>query len=119
MPVTVHTDGRRGEVPPGMDLTAYRVVQEALTNAFRHAGPGARADVRIDYRPDRLTLEVVDDGRGEPPGGTSGAGAGLAGMRERVTLFGGELDAGPLHGRGWRVRAELPLRADHPAESPA
>jgi signal transduction histidine kinase len=109
--VTVQTTGERGIVAPGVDLTAYRVIQEALTNTFKHAGPGARATVRIDFGPDRLTVEVADDGRGVPPGGASGSGVGLVGMRERVTVFGGRLDVGPTAGGGWRVRAELPRQA--------
>ncbi len=109
--VTVHTTGRRGTIPPGVDLTAYRVVQEALTNTVKHAGPGAQATVRIDYGANRLTVEVADDGHGIPPGGASGSGVGLVGMRERVSLFGGRLDVGPADGSGWLVRAELPLQA--------
>jgi signal transduction histidine kinase len=109
--VTVQTTGERGTIAPGVDLTAYRVIQEALTNTFKHAGPGARATVRIDYGPDRLTVEVADDGRGVPPGGASGSGVGLVGMRERVSVFGGRLDVGPTAGGGWRVHAELPRQA--------
>jgi len=89
-----------------MDLSAYRIVQEALTNAVRHAGPGT-ARVLIRYGDGDLRLEVRDDGLGGRPG--NGAGHGLIGMRERVNLFGGDLDAGPSPDGGFAVAARLPL----------
>src|SRR6266542_2396298 len=98
--------GEPRPLPPGMDLSAYRIVQEALTNAVRHAGPGT-ARVLIRYGDDDLRLEVRDDGLGGRPG--NGAGHGLIGMRERVNLFGGELDAGPRPDGGFAVAARLPL----------
>jgi signal transduction histidine kinase len=96
-------------LPASVDLSAYRIVQEALTNALKHAGP-ARAGVHIRYGPGSLELEVLDDGRGAPGDGDHpGGGRGLIGMRERVGLFGGELSAGPRPGGGFRVHATLPL----------
>ena len=89
-----------------MDLSAYRIVQEALTNTLKHAGP-ARAEVAIRYRPDAVELEIADDGRG--PAATNGDGHGLVGMRERATLYGGELSAGARDGGGFVVRARLPI----------
>ena len=95
------------DLPPGVDLAAYRVVQEALTNVIKHAGT-ARAAVVLEYRPDDLLITVTDDGR--PVTGSGGPGGrGLIGLRERIGLYGGELDAGPRPGGGWRVRARIPL----------
>jgi signal transduction histidine kinase len=104
--VEVRIEGTRPELPVGLDLSAYRIVQEALTNVVRHAGP-ATARVGIRYAPDAVEVEVVDDGRGGAGG--SGDGHGIAGMRERAALYGGSLDAGPLPGGGFRVAARLPL----------
>jgi signal transduction histidine kinase len=98
-----------GQVPPVVGECAYRVVQEALTNVARHA-PGAAATVRIDARDGRLGVEVTDRG-GTLPGPVSASrGHGLVGMRERVEILGGTLEAGPVDGGGWAVRASLPLR---------
>ena len=107
--VRVRTDGEPCPLASGVELAAYRIIQEALTNTMKHAGP-ARAEVRIGYGPDALTVVVADDGRGagfEPAQG----GHGLAGMRERVTVYDGDLDAGPHPGGGFRVRARLPFEA--------
>ncbi len=93
-------------LPAPVDLAAYRIVQEALTNTLRHAGT-ATARVSIQYCEDDVRLEITDDGRVEAESGT---GHGLAGMRERARLLGGELRAGPAPGRGWSVCARLPLR---------
>jgi len=95
------------DLPPGVDLAAYRVVQEALTNVIKHAGT-ARAAVALEYRPDELMITVTDDGRPVTAAGGPG-GRGLIGLRERIGLYGGELDAGPRPGGGWRVRARIPL----------
>jgi signal transduction histidine kinase len=96
-------------LPVGVGLSAYRIVQESLTNVVKHAGP-ARARVLVRYLPDALELEIADDGRGSVNGsGRSPAGHGIVGMRERVTLYGGDLYAGPEPDRGWRVHAMLPL----------
>jgi signal transduction histidine kinase len=98
--------GEPRTLPPGMDLSAYRIVQEALTNVVRHAGP-SRARVLVRYSDGDVRLEIRDDGHGPRPG--NGAGHGLIGMRERVNLFGGDLDAGPRPGGGFEVAARLPL----------
>ena len=97
-------------LPPSADLTAYRVVQEALTNVVKHAG-GAHARVLLDWSPDALVIEVADDGRGGDPEGAAGGpvGHGLIGMRERVALYGGSLETGARPGGGFVVRARLPL----------
>jgi signal transduction histidine kinase len=104
--VEVRIEGTRPELPLGLDLSAYRIVQEALTNVVRHAGP-ATARVRIRYAPDTVDIEVVDDGRGAATG--RAGGHGIAGMRERAAVYGGSLDAGPLPGGGFRVAASLPV----------
>jgi signal transduction histidine kinase len=112
LPVTVTVTGAQRPLPPGVDQAAYRIVQEALTNVSRHAGP-ARASVHLHYTPETLSVQVVDDGQGTvtPAGsGPSGPGLGLAGMRERVSALGGRLQAGPQHDGGFQVRAELPAR---------
>ena len=98
-------EGERKPLAPGIDLTAYRIVQEALTNALKHAGP-ARAKVDIRYGREKLHLEVTNDGPVQPNGRP---GHGLVGMRERVALYGGTLEVGPGIDGGYRVRAELPL----------
>jgi len=99
-------------VPAGVDLSAYRIVQEALTNTLRHAG-ATRADVTVRSLPGVLEVDVVDDGRGAgAPPATGGTGRGIAGMRERAAMLGGTLDAAPLpDGGGFRVHARLPLEA--------
>jgi signal transduction histidine kinase len=106
--VDVQVDGTVRDLSPAADLSAYRIVQEALTNVVRHAGP-TRARVRISYRPAELCVEVTDEGPSgqPPPASRSGSGHGLIGMRERAALFGGELAAGP-YGAGFRVKASLP-----------
>jgi signal transduction histidine kinase len=106
LPVRLRIEGQPSQIPLGVDLTAYRILQEALTNAIKHAGP-AHADVTVRYCADSLELEVVDDGPGTGNGHVGGHG--LVGMRERVTVFGGELDAGPRPQGGFAVRARLPL----------
>ena len=108
LPVDLHVDGERRDLPVGIDLSAYRIVQEALTNALKHAGE-ARATVRIRYGLDSLELEIVDDGAGGSAH-AEGAGHGLVGMRERVALYGGRLDARRREGGGFAVRALLPIR---------
>jgi signal transduction histidine kinase len=106
LPVDLRVEGEPRPLPLGVDLSAYRIVQEALTNARRHGGD-ARAVVTVRYAPEELELEVSDDGDGGGSG--TGGGHGLVGMRERVALFGGELEAGPSPGGGFRVRARLPV----------
>ncbi len=98
-----------GELPPGVEFTAYRIVQEALTNVLKHAGK-ARAEVLLTYEPTALRIEVTDDGRGVN-GNASTGGHGLMGMRERVGVYGGSFEAGPAAGGGFRVAASLPYGA--------
>jgi signal transduction histidine kinase len=100
--------GAARPLPPNVDVTAYRIVQEALTNVLRHAGP-ATATVRLTYREGDLTVQVDDDGRGTGGRRPSGGGNGLLGMRERLVALGGRLDAGPRPAGGFRVLATLPL----------
>ena len=111
--VRLQVEGRPAQLPAGVDLSAYRIVQEALTNVVKHAGP-ARAQVAIRYRDHEVMVEVTDDGRGAaaPTGdGRARVGHGLIGMRERVAVFGGDLEVGPRPGGGFRVAARLPLAA--------
>jgi signal transduction histidine kinase len=106
--VRAETDGAVRPLPFGVDVAAFRIVQEALTNVTRHAR-GATATVRVSYGDDELTVQVDDDGRGSRSDGAAGTGKGIMGMRERVGALGGELQAGPRPGGGFRVRARLPL----------
>jgi signal transduction histidine kinase len=105
--VELRIDGEPVALAPGVDLSAYRIVQEALTNTLRHAGR-ARAHVAVRYSPSAVELEIADDGQGAPAT-VNGSGHGLIGMRERTALYGGRLDAGPRPGGGFVVRAQLPL----------
>lgn len=106
--VSLAIEGRPVKLPTGLDLTAYRIVQEALTNALKHSG-ASHVDVRIRYRPGSVDIDVVDDG--PPPASAATAGHGLVGIQERVSTFGGTAAAGPDPAGGWRVRAELPIEA--------
>jgi signal transduction histidine kinase len=106
--VKLEVEGEPVPLPAGVDLCAYRVVQEGLTNALKHAGAG-QAEVVLRYAPRAFEVEIRDDGRGSSDLSGEGAGHGLIGMRERVTLYGGELKAGPREGGGFRVHAHLPL----------
>ncbi|WP_319459661.1 sensor histidine kinase [Micromonospora sp. RTP1Z1] len=107
LPVTVRVDGTPGPMEEGVALTVYRIVQEALTNALKHAG-AATALVRLTFTAGSLAVEVTDTGRG--PGPTPDRiGHGLVGMRERVALYGGILRTGPRPGGGFRVYARIPL----------
>jgi signal transduction histidine kinase len=107
LPVDLQMEGERATLPPGVDLSAYRIVQEALTNTLKHAGP-AQAQVVVRYSSSAVELEIVDDGLGAPVA-MNGSGHGLIGMRERTALYGGHLDAGSRPGGGYSVRARLPL----------
>ncbi|MEU1055083.1 sensor histidine kinase [Streptomyces sp. NPDC005876] len=118
LPVDFKVEGTPRPLPSGVELTAYRIVQEALTNTRKHAGPDAGASVRLVYFDDGLGLLVEDDGKGAPhelyeEGGFDGRGHGLIGMRERVGMVGGTLDAGPRPGGGFRISALLPLKPAH------
>jgi signal transduction histidine kinase len=108
LPVDLEIEGERRELPVGLELSAFRIVQEALTNALKHAGD-ARATVRVRYGPDSLELEIVDDGAGAAPR-TDGGGHGLVGMRERVALYGGRFEANRRAAGGFTVRALLPIQ---------
>jgi len=110
LPVTFSTEGRELPLSTGQQLTVYRIVQEALTNAMKHAGAAASADVRLDYFGNRIEVRVSDDGRGAAAP-TDGLGHGLAGMRERVAMYGGKVQAHPVP-TGFEVVAELPFRGD-------
>jgi signal transduction histidine kinase len=105
--VDVRTEGEPTELPPGVDLSAYRIAQEALTNTLKHAGR-AEAEVIVRYHTTVLELEILDNGVG-PNTRVNGSGHGLVGMRERVALYGGTLEAGSRNGHGFAVRARLPL----------
>ncbi|MFE6041287.1 sensor histidine kinase [Streptomyces sp. NPDC056452] len=108
--VTVEADGAPGAVPPGTDLAAFRIVQEALTNVVRHSGSRS-AEVRIAYGSEGIRLRIDDEGPATG-GDAGGSGNGLVGMRERAAALGGTIDAGPRPGGGFRVRAQLPLPSD-------
>ncbi|MDX3456294.1 sensor histidine kinase [Streptomyces sp. ME02-8801-2C] len=118
LPVDYKVEGNPRPLPSGVELTAYRIVQEALTNTRKHGGPNTGASVRLVYFDDGLGLLVEDDGKGAPhehyeEGGVDGQGHGLIGMRERVGMVGGTLDAGPRPGGGFRISALLPLKPAH------
>ena len=106
LPVSLHVEGDRHPLPRALDLSAYRIAQEGLTNALKHA-QATRADVTVRYLPDELELEVRDDGRGVTAG--DGLGHGLIGIRERVSIYGGEMTAGPANGHGFVLTTRLPL----------
>jgi signal transduction histidine kinase len=111
--VTVSLEGEPRRLPPAVDLAAYRVVQESLTNVARHAG-ASRAEVSVRHSDGRLVVEVTDDGRARPGNGPgnangNGSGQGILGMRERARALGGNLEAGPRPGGGFRVQATLPV----------
>jgi signal transduction histidine kinase len=109
LPVELSIEGEPTELPPGVDLSAYRIVQEALTNALKHAGP-ATARVTVCYAEDELDLEVSDDGVGG--GNGVGGGQGLAGIRERVAVFGGDVETGQRREGGYAVRVRLPYSTE-------
>ena len=115
MTVDFSVEGTPRPLPSGVELTAYRIVQEALTNTRKHGGPHVGATVKLTYGEGALMLLAEDDGRGSPEemyegGGADGMGHGLIGMRERIGMVGGRLEAGPRSGGGFRVCAELPFR---------
>ena len=106
LPVQLHVDGDRFPLPRAIDLSAYRILQEGLTNALKHAG-ASRADVTVRYRPDEIELEVADDGAGAAT--SDGLGHGLVGIRERVKIYGGEMSAGTAPAGGFVLSARLPV----------
>lgn len=115
LPVEFSSTGVARELPRGVELTVYRIVQEALTNVRKHGGPGASARVAVDFGDRNLNVLIEDDGRGATDeklahGGADGLGHGLIGMRERIGMVSGSLDAGPRPGGGFRIRAVLPLK---------
>ena len=109
LPAKLHVRGLRAAIPAGVELSAYRIVQEALTNVRKHAGPCSRVDVALLYHRSRLDVMVHDNGRGAAAQPADQPGHGLVGMRERVAACGGELRVGPARGGGWVVRAKFPL----------
>ncbi|GAA2369786.1 sensor histidine kinase [Dactylosporangium salmoneum] len=109
LPAVLRVEGEPGPLDPGVSLTLYRIVQEALTNALKHAGT-ATVEVRLGFRPADVTVEICDTGRG-PQLGSAAVGHGLLGMRERVMLYGGTLRTGPRPGGGYRVHARIPIEA--------
>ena len=113
LPVELSVRGDARRLPPLVELTAYRTVQEGLTNVLKHAGPGSRAWVVVTYDADEMEVQVTDDGRGSAAAG-DGAGYGLAGMRERVAVSGGRMRAGPRAGGGYEVVVRLPCPAAVP-----
>ncbi len=118
VPISLAIVGETHHLSAGVELSAYRIVQEALTNVIKHAGPTKRVDVHVIHTRDATSIEVVDDGRGAAArpytsagAGQSDGGHGLLGMRERVDMWGGTLETGPIDGGGYRVRASLPNAA--------
>jgi len=109
LPVLLHVEGEAVPVPRAIDLSAYRIVQEGLTNALKHAR-ATQADVTVRYDPEELRIEVRDDGAGTAK--TDGLGHGLVGVRERVKIYGGEMTAGTANGGGFVLSARLPLGGD-------
>jgi signal transduction histidine kinase len=115
LPVRFEVAGEARPLSSGVELTAYRIVQEALTNTRKHGGPDANATVRLTFGEAELDLLIEDDGRGAQhklyeEGGEDGLGQGLIGMRERIGMVSGRLDAGPRPGGGFRISAVLPTR---------
>jgi signal transduction histidine kinase len=106
--ITVDTEGTAFPLPPGIDLSAYRIVQEALTNCLKHAGT-CNVKITLRYLAHAIELEILDDGKGMPKDGAEVTGRGIIGMRERVNLHGGQFTAGRIDGAGFRVKAVLPL----------
>ncbi len=111
LPVRLHLDGEPVALPRGIDLSAYRIVQEGLTNALKHAR-ATNADVTVRYRPDELQIEVRDNGQGNSTSNGNGLGHGLVGVRERVKIYGGEMSAGTANGSGFILSTRLPLSTD-------
>jgi signal transduction histidine kinase len=111
LPVDLHIEGEPCRLPPAIDLSAYRIVQEGLTNALKHAR-ASHADVTVRYAPDEVQIVVSDDGTGATT--SNDPGFGLAGVRERVRIYGGEMSAGNENGGGFVLRTRLPLAVGRP-----
>jgi signal transduction histidine kinase len=112
LPVRLHVDGEPFALPPAIDLSAYRIVQEGLTNALKHAD-ASHADVTVRYAPEELEIEVRDDGRGDSS--SDGLGHGLIGIRERVKIYGGEMSAEKANGGGFVLSTRLPITGEAPS----
>lgn len=110
VPVTLSVEGEARPLADGVELSAYRIVQESLTNTVRHGGPGVSASVSVSYGDDTLDVVVADDGRGPTAAPSNGGGNGLVGIRERVAVLGGSVEAGAITGGGYRVRASIPYQ---------
>jgi signal transduction histidine kinase len=110
LPVELSVTGNGHDVPPGVDLSAYRIIQEALTNVLKHAGPRTTTQVKVGYGDEDLDISVIDNGVTQANG--DGRGNGLIGIRERVAVVGGEVEAGPAPGGGFFVHARLPYAVD-------
>jgi len=122
LPTHLVIDGQTRDLPPGVELAGFRIVQESLTNVRKHAGSAASATVRLEYDADSITIDVTDDGRGDLSGSASAElaeGNGLIGMRERVEIYGGEFQAGPRRGGGYAVHAVLPVADVRPGVTSA
>jgi len=122
LPTHLVIDGQTRDLPPGVELAGFRIVQESLTNVRKHAGGAASATVRLEYDIDTITIDITDDGRGDLSGSASAElveGNGLIGMRERVEIYGGEFQAGPRRGGGYAVHAVLPVRDARPGVTSA
>jgi len=111
LPVRLHLDGDRFPLPRAIDLSAYRIIQEGLTNALKHAR-ASHADVTVHYGSNELQIEIRDDGRGTAT--TDGLGHGLVGMRERVKIYGGEMTTGTASGGGFILSTRLPMSGERP-----
>ncbi|MDT4906851.1 MAG: hypothetical protein QOI69_92 [Pseudonocardiales bacterium] len=114
LPTTLEVHGAALDVAAGVQLTVYRIVQEALTNTLKHGGPGARASVRLRYLPGELRVDVDDDGAGALAPAPVGVGSGLSGMQERVHAYDGDVQSGPRRSGGWHVSARLYLDESDP-----
>jgi signal transduction histidine kinase len=111
VPVDLEVEGDVRRLPDGTELSAYRIVQESLTNSVRHGGPDVTATVAIEYKEDHLNLLILDNGRGASAESSDEVGHGIVGMRERITVLGGEFSAGPRTGGGYQVHAIIPIES--------
>lgn len=119
LPIELHIDDGVDQLPEGMAVSVYRLVQESLTNVRRHAGPVARVEVDLRLVGDTLEVTIADDGRGAASDETTDGGFGIVGMQERMNALGGTVSAGPRRGGGWRVHARIPVRLPATPVAPA